>query len=92
MLSPTLIGDQVIEVRQPCQKRLLVTPRVMKAFHREELPLDGVMGLIQQGTGHGHLRVGKHRIPARLLVLHPTSHALASGRSSRAGDVVHKVT
>src|SRR5215475_1300022 len=34
MLRPTLIGDQVIEVRQPCQKRLLATPWVMKAFHR----------------------------------------------------------
>jgi hypothetical protein len=35
MLSPTLIGDQIMEVRQPCQKRLLAPARVMKPFHGE---------------------------------------------------------
>src|SRR5262245_14331961 len=29
MLSPTLIGNQVIEVRQPCQKRLLAATGMM---------------------------------------------------------------
>jgi len=36
---------------------------MMEAFHREQLPLDGIMGLIQQGAGDGHLRVCEHRIP-----------------------------
>jgi hypothetical protein len=36
------------------------------------------MGLIQQGTRHGHLRIGEHCIPARLLLLHP-----APGRVGR---------
>ena len=57
----------------------------------EQLPLDGVMGLIQQGAGHGHLRVGEDGIPARLLLLKPAPHALAVGRPSRGGDVVDKV-
>src|SRR5262245_27435239 len=92
MLGSSLIGDQVIEVRQPCQKRLLAAPRMMEAFHGEQFPLDGVMGLIEQGARGGHLRVGEHRIPARLLVLKPASHALAVGRPSRRGDVVDKVT
>src|SRR5438309_9679764 len=67
MLSPTLIGDQVIEVRQPCQKRLLAAFGMMEAFHGEQFPLHGVMGLIQQGAGHWHPRVGEHRIPAGFL-------------------------
>ena len=48
-------------------------------FHREQLPLDGVMGLIQQGTGDGHLRGCEHRIPPRLLLLHPAPHPRAIG-------------
>jgi hypothetical protein len=43
MLRPTLIQDQVIEVRQSCKKRLLAPTRVMKPLHREEFPLDGVV-------------------------------------------------
>jgi hypothetical protein len=64
MLGPTLIGDQVVEVCQPREKRLLAPFGMMEAFHREQLPLDGIMGLIQQGAGCRHLRVGKDCIPA----------------------------
>ena len=46
MLGPTLVGDQVVQVRQSCEKRLLTAPWVMKPFHGEQFPLDGVMGLI----------------------------------------------
>ena len=46
MLGPTLIRHQVVEVCQPCEKRLLTATWVMEPFHREEFPLDGVMGLI----------------------------------------------
>src|SRR5262249_20943206 len=42
VLSPTLIGHQVVEVRQPREKHLLAPFGVMEAFHREQLPLDGV--------------------------------------------------
>ena len=52
---------------------------------------NGVVGLIQERAGHGHLRVGEHRIPARLLGLKPASHARAIGWPSNGGDVVHKV-
>src|SRR2546425_2202004 len=43
MLGTTLIRYQVVEVRQPGEKRLLASLRVVKAFHREQLPLDGIM-------------------------------------------------
>jgi len=55
VLGPTLIGHQVVEVRQPREKHLLVPFGVMEAFHREQLPLDGVMGLIQQGLWPGYV-------------------------------------
>ena len=53
VLGPTLRGHEVVEVRQPREKHLLVPFGVMEAFHREQLPLDGVMGLIQQGLWPG---------------------------------------
>ena len=91
MPGTTLRGEHVVQMYQPSQKRLLVPFGVMAAFHREQLPLDGVMGLIQQRAGHGHLRVCEHRIPACLLVLKPASHALAVGRPRRGGPVVGEV-
>ena len=66
MLSPTLIGDQVIKVRQPCQKRLLAPFGMMESLHGEPFPLDGVVGLVSQRARRRHLRVCEHRIPARL--------------------------
>jgi len=56
MLGAMLLRHEVVQVRQPGEKRLLASLGMMKAFHREQLPLDSVIGLIQQGTGHGHLR------------------------------------
>jgi hypothetical protein len=64
---------------------------MVKPFHREQFPRDGVMGLIQQGTGHRHLRIFEHRIPAHFLLLNPAPHARAIGRPSRGGDVIGKV-
>jgi len=69
MFGPTLIRYQVVQVREPRQKRLLTATWMVKPFHGEQLPLDSVIGLIQQGAGHRHLRVCKDRIPARLLLL-----------------------
>jgi hypothetical protein len=46
MLSTALIGDQVVQMGEPCQKRLLAATWVMKPFHREQFPLDGVVGLV----------------------------------------------
>jgi len=43
MLSPTLIRDEVREMGQPCEKRLLTTTRVMKPFHGKEFPLHGAL-------------------------------------------------
>jgi hypothetical protein len=47
MLSPTLIGDQVVQVCEPRQKRLLIAAWMVKRFHHEQLPVDGMMGLIE---------------------------------------------
>jgi len=66
--------------------------RIMKAFHDEQLPLDGVMSLIQQGAGHGHLRVCKHRIPPGFLGLQPVAHALTIGCSCGVRHTVGNVT
>jgi hypothetical protein len=55
MLGAPLIWDQVVQVGEPCEKRLLAPLWVVKPLHGEGLPLDGVVGLIQQGAGHRHL-------------------------------------
>jgi hypothetical protein len=73
MLSPPLIGDQVIEMREPREQRLLAPSWMMEALHGDQFPLDGVMRLIQQGASRGHLRVCEDGIPAGLLVLKPDS-------------------
>ena len=90
MLSPTLIGDQVVQVREPREKRLLASLGMVKALHREQLPLDGVMGLIQQRARDGHPGVCKHRIPAGLLLLEPAPDALAIGSPCGGSDVIGK--
>ena len=66
VLGPTLIRDEVVQVRESREKRLLAAPGMMKALHYEQFPLDGVMGLIQQGTRGRHLWVCKDHIPAGL--------------------------
>jgi len=91
MPGPTLIRHQVIQVREPRQKRLLASTWMVKSLHREEFPLEGVVGLIQQSAGHRHLRVFQHRIPARLLVLEPASYALAVGHPCAVCHVIGKV-
>src|SRR5712692_10532158 len=47
MLGSTLIRDEVIQMREPRQKRLLTAAWMVKSFHHEELPVDGIMRLIQ---------------------------------------------
>ena len=92
MLSAPLVGHQVIQVCELCQKRLLASVRMMEPLHREQFPLDGVMGLVSQRAGHQHLGVCQDGIPAGLLVLKPAPHPLAIGRPRRDGDVIGKVT
>jgi hypothetical protein len=62
----------------------------VKAFHREQFPLDGIMRLIQQGAGCRHLRVCEHRIPTGFLLSNPAPDALAVRRSRRGGNVSDK--
>ena len=46
MLGPTLIRHQVVQMRQPREKRPLAPCGMMEAFHGKQFPLDGVMGLV----------------------------------------------
>src|SRR5262249_53736918 len=45
--SPTLIRDQVVQVGQPREKRLLAPLGMMEGFHGGPFPLDGGMRLIE---------------------------------------------
>ena len=46
MLSAPLVRHEVVQMGESSQKRLLTPVRMMEAFHHEQLPLHGVMGLI----------------------------------------------
>ena len=91
MLGATLIRDEIVQVGEPREKRLLAATGMMKPLHREQFPLDGVMGLIQQGAGCRHLGIFKHRIPAGFLVLKPLAHPVAVGLPRGVGDMVGKM-
>ena len=91
MLSTALIGSQIVRTCQPSKRRLLAPFGMMEALHRQQLPLAGVVGLISQGTRHGHLQVCEDRIPPRLLILEPVPHVLAVGLPRRGGDAVGNV-
>ena len=75
---------------EPREKPLLAATWMMEPLHREQFPLDGVMGLIEQGAGRRHLGIFKHRIPARLLVLNPVAHVSAVLFTYRRRNVVDK--
>jgi REP element-mobilizing transposase RayT len=91
VLGSTLIRRHIVQVGEPREERLLAAMWVMKAFHGEQFPLQGVVRLIQQRAGDGHPGIYEYRIPACLLVLKPASHTRAIGHPSRGGDVIHKV-
>jgi len=63
MLGSTLIRDEIVQVGESREKRLLAATWVMKAFHGEQFPLDGIMRLIQERAGHRHLGTFKDGIP-----------------------------
>src|SRR5215475_10400817 len=46
MHGPALVGDEVVEVREPWEERLLATTGMVEPLHREEFPLDDVVGLV----------------------------------------------
>ena len=76
---------------QPLQKRLLAPVGMMEPFHREQFALDSIVGLIEQGAGDRHLRVFKHHIPPRFLLLNPAPHARAIGGPRRGRGVIGKM-
>jgi hypothetical protein len=89
--GPALVRDQVVQVCQAGEKRLLIAVWMVKRFHHEQLPVHGVVGLVSQRTGRRHLGVGEHGIPAGFLVLEPAPDAFPIGCPGRGGDVVDKV-
>jgi hypothetical protein len=78
-------------MRQTGKKCFLTPTGMMEALHHEELAVDGVVGLVQQGAARRHLWVCEHRIPARLLVLEPVANALTVLLSHSGRDVSGKV-
>jgi hypothetical protein len=90
MLGTTLIRHQVVQVCEANKKRLLAATCVVKPLHHKQLPVDGVMRLIEQGAGDRHLRVFEYRIPARLLLLNPTPDARPVGRPCSVSHVIGK--
>jgi hypothetical protein len=46
VLGSTLRRNEVVQVCQPREKRLVAATGMMEPFHREQFPLDGVVGLV----------------------------------------------
>jgi len=61
-----------------------------RTFHREQLPLNSVVGLIDEGGRHRYLRICELCRSARLLILTPAPHPCAVGSLRRGNDVVRK--
>ena len=57
----------------------------------EELPIDGIVRLIQHRTHRRHLGVFEYRIPARFLICKPMPYALTMVLANCGGDMVGKV-
>jgi hypothetical protein len=91
VLGPTLIRHQVVQVCQPCEKRLLAPFGMMEPVHREQLALESLVGLIEQGAGDRHLRVFEHRIPPCSLLLEAAPDMLPVGHPCAVRHVAGKV-
>ena len=88
MQGSTLRGHQVVQMRQAGEQCRLTPTGMMEALHHKPVPVDGVLGLIQDRAHRGHLRVGAHRLPPRLPGLKPAPHSLALVRANGRGAVV----
>src|SRR5882762_4265173 len=89
--GPTLIGNQIVQMREAGEQRRVTPAGMVEALHGEELAVEGVVRLIQHGAHRRHLRVCEHRIPARFLCLEPVAHTLAVLFANGRGDVVGTV-
>ena len=88
MESATLKWYQIVQVSQPHEKSPLTPTGVMETFHHKQFPIEGIVGLVQYCAHRRHLRVGKHRIPARFLGLKPVAHALTVLFAHCRGEVL----
>src|SRR5207245_10440825 len=87
-----LLGDQIVQVSQACEKLRRTPTGMVQPLHGEELAVDGVVCLIQYRTHCRHLGVREHSVPARFFGLEPVANALAMFFSYRRGDAIGKVT
>ena len=74
---------------EPRENRLLAPSWMLEPLHGPSRPLDGVVGVLQQGAGPGPLRGGEDRRPARLFVLHPPPDTCPVGGPCAVGPVGH---
>ena len=82
---PRTLGNSRL---RPRKRHSRLTPTGMvETLHGKQLPIHGVVGLIQQRAAGRHLWVGEHRIPPRFLGLKPAPHALAMLLAHCRGDV-----
>src|SRR5437870_13764421 len=78
MLSALLVGYEVVQMGEPCEKRLLAAFGMMEALHHEQLPIDGVVGLIQHGARHWHSVWPKNSCGLALVVLQQSAKPLVT--------------
>jgi len=90
MHSSPWIRDQVVQVCQPRQKRLLAAAWMVKCFHHKQFPGNGIMRLIKPRAGDRHLRVFEDSLPPRFLGLKPALHARTIDLPGGVGDVIGK--
>src|SRR6266446_1930196 len=90
VLGPLLVRNQVVQVHQPRQKRRLAPTRMVEALHGEQLPVHGVVRLVQPCTHRRHLGVFEYRIPAWLFVLDPVAPSLTVFFANRRRTVIDK--
>jgi hypothetical protein len=91
MVGPPLVGHAVVQMGAPSQARLLAALGMLESLHHASRPVDGVVGWIQRGAGHGHLRVCQQRRPTRLRLLAPAPDPRAIGYPCRLRHMVRTV-
>jgi hypothetical protein len=91
VLGATWVGYQVIQQREPVQTVRWAPLGMMEPAHHEQLPVDGMVGLIQPRAGHWQTGVVEDRLPGRFLGPDPVPYALAVDRPRRVHDMIRNV-
>ena len=86
ILGTPLVRYQVIQYCQTVEEHILASFFMMEAFHHEELPVHGIVCLIQKRRGGRHLTIPKQRIPTSFLLANPGAYGLSIDNASCLGD------